>query len=372
MEKKKINLRKWLSRVILVFGILLILFPIVSQITHYYVTNSVINDYHEEISNITPEAVENRIKLAHAYNESLKPEILHDPFTDLQQEGRREYAKMLEVKENIGIVDIPKISTKIPIAAGTSDDILNVGAGHLEGTSLPVGGINTHTVITAHRGLPTARLFTDLDKVQIGDVFYIRNIKETIAYQVYEIKVVEPHELDNVTIKENEDIATLLTCTPYMINSHRLLVHGKRIPYQEEVHVQLQEEADQSLQSRIILIVGGVVITAVVLIVLFVWLRKRKKVVAVLSNQFVLREIPKVLDFDTVQILFDEVLGFNSIKVTEGDLTSLNQIYILVNKDKTQYNFETLKAQLIKNKKITIRYFDVENQLIGIREIKLK
>ena len=135
----------------------------------------------------------------------------------------------------VGHIQIPKIGTDIPIRAGSSEDVLQQGAGHLEGTSLPIGGKSTHTVITAHRGLPNAKLFRNLDQLAYGDVFYISNIKETIAYKVDKIQVVEPSDFEPVLVVENKDYATLLTCTPYMINSHRLLVRGERIPYHEAI-----------------------------------------------------------------------------------------------------------------------------------------
>lgn len=165
----------------------------------------------------------------------LDPSRLADPYTDMEKAGRAEYARMLEVEEMVGHIRIPKIKVDIPIRAGSSEDVLQQGAGHLEGTSLPIGGDSTHTVITAHRGLPNAKLFRNLDQLAYGDIFYITNIKETIAYKVDKIQVVEPSDFEPVLVVERKDYATLLTCTPYMINSHRLLVRGVRIPYQEAI-----------------------------------------------------------------------------------------------------------------------------------------
>lgn len=136
---------------------------------------------------------------------------------------------MLEVNEQLGYLAIPTIGLDLPIYAGTSAKVLEKGSGHLEGSSLPVGGQSTHSVLTAHRGLPSARLFTDLNQLKKGDRFYVTNLKETLAYKVNQIKVIEPSQLDALTIVEGKDYVTLLTCTPYMINSHRLLVRGERI-----------------------------------------------------------------------------------------------------------------------------------------------
>ena len=138
---------------------------------------------------------------------------------------------MLEVAEKIGFVEIPKIDVNLPIYAGTSMEVLDKGCGHLEGTSLPVGGPSTHAVLTAHRGLPKAKMFRELDKLKEGDVFYVHNIQTVLAYKVDRIMTVEPSNFDPILVEEGKDYTTLLTCTPYMINSHRLLVRGHRIPY---------------------------------------------------------------------------------------------------------------------------------------------
>lgn len=216
---------------IFLLGSLILLFPIVSQVSYYLASHQNINQFKREVAKIDTNTVERRIALANAYNETVsRNPLLIDPFTSKQKEGLREYARMLEVHEQIGHVAIPSIGVDIPIYAGTSETVLQKGSGHLEGTSLPVGGLLTHSVLTAHRGLPTARLFTDLNKVKKGQIFYVTNIKETLAYKVVSIKVVEPTALSEVKVVKGKDYITLLTCTPYMINSHRLLVRGVRAP----------------------------------------------------------------------------------------------------------------------------------------------
>ncbi|MDY2963413.1 MAG: class C sortase [Streptococcus dysgalactiae] len=214
-----------------ILGILVVLFPIVSQVSYYLASHQQINQFEHKAAVIDRSAIERRISLAKAYNDAIsRRPSLSDPFTSKEKAGLREYARMLEVNEQIGHVAIPKIGVDLPIYAGTSAAILEKGSGHLEGTSLPIGGKTTHAVLTAHRGLPTARLFTDLDKVKKGDYFYVTNLKGTLAYQVDRIMVIEPSQLDAVSIEEGKDYVTLLTCTPYMINSHRLLVRGVRVP----------------------------------------------------------------------------------------------------------------------------------------------
>ncbi|MEW4355208.1 class C sortase [Streptococcus pneumoniae] len=220
--------------VIFLIGFAIMLFPIVSQITYYYASKAVVTKFEEQVSTIDTSEIDRRMELAQAYNEThLLPNGIEDVFTKRQKDGLKEYARMLEVNEQIGYVKIPKISQEIPIYAGTTETVLQKGVGHLEATSLPIGGVSTHSVLTAHRGLPTARLFTDLDKLKKGDVFYVRNIKETLAYRVVSIKTVAPSDLNSIAIEEGKDYVTLLTCTPYMINSHRLLVTGERTEYSE-------------------------------------------------------------------------------------------------------------------------------------------
>ena len=167
---------------------------------------------------------------------------------------------------------IPKINQDLPIYAGSGEENLQRGVGHLEGTSLPVGGASTHAVLTAHRGLPTARLFTDLDKMRRGDRFYIEHLGGKLAYQVDDIKVITPDRLEELSIVPDEDYVTLLTCTPYMINSHRLLVRGKRIPYKESV-----EHKDQELGQQRQVKVYGFMILGLVLSLFLLWYRKRKQ-----------------------------------------------------------------------------------------------
>ena len=161
---------------------------------------------------------------------------MEDPYSKARHErGRAAYAHMLEIHEQIGHIQIPTIDLDIPIRAGTSEEVLQTSAGHLEGTSLPIGGNSTHTVITAHSGLPTAKLFTDIRDLKEGDRFYIHNIAETLAYEVDQIKVVEPSNFEDLLVVPGHDYATLLTCTPIGINSHRLLVRGHRVPYDKAV-----------------------------------------------------------------------------------------------------------------------------------------
>lgn len=243
--------KKWRLRFLFLLGLAVMLYPIISQLFYRIEANRQISSFDQQVATLSKEGLDNRFKLAQAFNSTLSPGELQDPFSkEEKQEGVSEYGKMLLFNEKIGYVDIPKINQEIPMYVGTSDKVLEKGVGLLEGTSLPVGGSSTHTVIAGHRGLPSAKLFTNLDKMKQGDVFYLHVLDKILAYQVDKISVVGPSDFTPVLIENGKDYATLLTCTPYMINSHRLLVRGHRIPYTDpksEVNHQLQESSHRYL-----------------------------------------------------------------------------------------------------------------------------
>ena len=232
----KTNLKDKLKfGLIFLVGLLIFSYPMISQKFYEIKADDEIIEFVKQSKEINEEEINKRMDLARAYNETLDPSRLSDPYSKKEEEARAYYAHMLEVNEMIGHVEIPRINQDLPVYAGTSETVLQKGCGHLEGTSLPVGGKSTHTVITAHRGLPEAVLFRYLDQLVEGDIFYFHNIQGTLAYRVDQIMVVEPTNFEPVLVQEGKDYATLLTCTPYMINSHRLLVRGYRIPYQEAI-----------------------------------------------------------------------------------------------------------------------------------------
>lgn len=257
-----------------VVGFLIAIYPIVSNRYYTIKNNNHIEVFEKAAEGIPQEEIDKRIDLAEAYNETLDPSRLADPYTEREKEGVANYARMLEVKEQIGFIDIPRIDQKIPVYAGTSEEVLQKACGHLEGTSLPIGGIDTHAVITAHRGLPQVKLFRELDKLKEGDVFYFTNIKETLAYEVDQILTVEPWDFDPVLVVEGKDLMTLLTCTPYMINSHRLLVRGHRVPYVEE---KAEEDAAKALLLNLKDMIWPVVIAFIILFAVFIFNRIRRR-----------------------------------------------------------------------------------------------
>lgn len=269
VEKFKKN---WKIILIFVLGLMIAIYPIISNYYYTVENNNQVKDFQEAVSEMPDKEVLERIDLAKAYNDTLDPSRLADPYTEREKKGVENYARMLEVREKIGYIDVPKINQQIPVYAGTSEDILQHACGHLEGTSLPIGGKDTHAVITAHRGLPQVKLFRDLDKMEVGDLFFFTNVKETLAYKVDQILVVEPWDFEPVLVVEGKDLMTLLTCTPYMINSHRLLVRGHRVPYVPEV----KEEIERAKFNYKSLIVPGIVL-AVVMVIIFLYIRHRRR-----------------------------------------------------------------------------------------------
>ena len=275
---KKVNKKKsrWIFRLIFLLGFLVMVYPLISRFYYRIESNEQVETFSAGAKKLDTKEIDRRINLAKAFNDSLSGKIASDPFTRKQQEeGRKEYARMLEVEEMIGTVDIPKINQKLPIYAGTSEDILQKGVGHLEGTSLPIGGNSTHTVLTAHSGLPEATLFTHLNQVEIGDKFYIENIEGIIAYQVDQIKVIEPSNFEDLMISPGHDYATLLTCTPIMINTHRLIVRGHRVPYVPAVDEELIRENRNNWIFRMLFFAALALI--ILLIILILKLRRDNK-----------------------------------------------------------------------------------------------
>lgn len=272
---KKANKRKIIFYFLFVLGLMILSYPFISQWYYRIEANEEIRKFNRIISEMDHKDIEKRLELARAYNSTLKNSTLFDPYSEKQkEEGVKAYANMLKVQEKIGYIDIPKIGESLPIYAGTSESILQKGAGHLEGKSLPVGGENTHSVITAHRGLPTAKLFTDLDKMKKGDKFYIHVLNQVLAYEVDQILTVEPTNFEPVLVQPNKDYVTLLTCTPYMINSHRLLVRGHRVPYVAAIDDGIMNDAKPKDNYKIYLIISVLFI----LILLWYIYKKRKEI----------------------------------------------------------------------------------------------
>lgn len=206
---------------------------------------------------------------------------LNNPISEMEKKGIKNYMNMLDANEKVGFIEIPKIDQKIPIYIGTSEEVLLKGAGHLEGTSLPIGGKNTHSVITAHSGLPEARLFTDLDKMEIGDKFYINILEEVIAYKVNQILVIDPYDFEHILVVKDKDYSTLLTCTPTSINSHRLLVRGERVPYVKPVKEEMDSKKVDNINEKLLM---GSIVIAIFIVLVFLYVLYKKKLIKINKN----------------------------------------------------------------------------------------
>ena len=218
---------------IFIIGLSLLLYPIFSDWWNSMHQSRAVASYAQEVANIDDEQYEKLWTEAWNYNASLMER--ENGYT-LSDEQKEEYNRLLDVGGTgiMGYIEIPVIGVTLPIYHGSDETVLQIAIGHLDWTSLPVGGESSHCVVSGHRGLPSAKLFTDLDKLVEGDVFIFRVLDEILTYEVDQILIVEPHEVDSLKIEEGKDLCTLVTCTPYGINSHRLLVRGHRVETQEE------------------------------------------------------------------------------------------------------------------------------------------
>ena len=232
--KKKVS--KFFIVIIFLAGLSLLLYPFVANQWNNHRQKQLISSYEDNLTELTEAGdidYAKELKKAQAYNDALVPSILPDSFAvaDAREEEDSAYMNCLNLTGDgmMGIVEIPKIAIKLPIYHGTSDEVLQQAAGHLEGSSLPIGGESTHAVISAPRGLPSASLFTDLDQLEVGDTFQITVLDRVLVYEVTQTEVVLPEELNGLTAESDKDQVTLVTCTPYGVNSHRLLIHGERV-----------------------------------------------------------------------------------------------------------------------------------------------
>ena len=282
MKKKAGNL---VIGIIFLAGLSLLLYPFVANQWNNYRQKQLISGYEQVVSD--KEAAEGidydaERKKAEDYNEALLPCVLHDSVALAESSGVDPvYMNTLNIAgdEMMGSVEIPKINIKIPIYHTTEEDVLNKGAGHLEGSSLPVGGANTHAVISAHRGLPSASLFTDLDQMKVGDHFLLHVLDETLCYEVDKISVVKPEDTSALAVEDGQDLVTLLTCTPYGVNTERLLVRGHRVPYvEEEVKEEKTVLSGSSLHTNYLLwVFVGLSVTALFVFVLYLKETKLKR-----------------------------------------------------------------------------------------------
>lgn len=255
-------------------------YPVVSKTWNYYRDQKLILEYEDTVDSISEERCREILNEAIAYNEKHTSNDIIDAFNQESEDYvlTHPYDTLLNPSGNMimGYLEIPKIKVSLPIYHGISSTVLQKGVGHIEGTSLPVGGINTHTVLAGHRGLPEKKLLTDLDQVKLGDKFYISVMSETLAYEIDSITVVEPHETEPLAIVRGEDLSTIVTCTPYGVNSHRLLVRGHRIPYIEDEKKEYDAmSTGLGLEEK--LLIAGLSAFAAFVLLLLLTQKKREK-----------------------------------------------------------------------------------------------
>ena len=291
MNQKQIQTNKRKTNPLLLLAPLLIfavgagifLYPAISNFLAERGQQDTIRTYHAKLQTMNHEEIDAAWEEAQIYNENLAGDPVHDPF--VMGSGYvlpDNYEDVLNIEGDgvMGEIEIPKIDVDLPIYHGTSEEVLEKGAGHLEMTALPIGGKNRHPVISAHRGLPSAELFTRLDEMEIGDEFYIHVLDETLAYEVDQIEVIEPEELSLLQPEEDKDLVTLLTCTPYAVNTHRLLVRGTRVPYEETTPgdtVTTVEHENTWLNDYLYAILAGLSILALIGTGTGVYLHRKRK-----------------------------------------------------------------------------------------------
>nr|WP_296963249.1 class C sortase [uncultured Mediterraneibacter sp.] len=267
--------------IIFMTGLGIASYPFISNMVAQRHASQVVKDYETNVEEMDEEKIDAMKEAAKKYNEQLSNVVSVDDENENNEQGES-YADLLNIGESLGYITIPKIDVNLPIYNGTSQDVLSKGVGHMEQSSYPLGGESTHCVLTGHRGLPSAVLFTDLDKLEIGDEFYLHVLDEILAYKVDQIKVVEPNESGDLEIIEGKDYCTLVTCTPYAINSHRLLVRGERTEYKGEQDKQTKNQMQTgALTKRIVdvwpWLLGAFLVAVLIESGIFFSILKRKK-----------------------------------------------------------------------------------------------
>lgn len=274
-KKKKISVSNIILTVILLAGISVMLYPTVSDWWNSRHASQAIANYVEAVTGMDQELKTQMLEAARQYNASLSAGV----HFKLTEEEYAEYESLLDLTGSgiMGYIQIPSINVNLPVYHGTEESILQVAVGHIAGSSLPVGGEGTHCVVSGHRGLPTARLFTDLDDLGVGDVFTLNVLEETLTYEVDQIRIVLPEEVDDLAIVSGKDYCTMVTCTPYGINTHRMLVRGHRIDNIDNNVIVVSAEASRIPSYYVIPAVGIPLLFVTLVIMLLRSGRKRPK-----------------------------------------------------------------------------------------------
>ena len=274
IKEQKVNI---ILCLVILIGIGLISYPSVSDWWNSFHQTRAVASYAAAVSQMKTEDYDRLFAEADDYNRKLAGTGMKWSMTD---EEIQEYNNVLDISDNgiMGYIDIPRIRQTLPIYHGTDDAVLQVAIGHLAGTSLPVGGDSTHCVVSGHRGLPSARLFTDLDRLTVGDIWTMTVLNRTVTYEVDQIRIVEPEDLSELQIVQGSDYCTLLTCTPYGINTHRLLVRGHRIPNLDgDANVTVDAmQVDQTLVAMVVAVIILLILVIILLIVSSKWYKDRR------------------------------------------------------------------------------------------------
>ena len=257
-------------------------YPLIASINNEHAQSLVQVEYEEKLEQLDTSKIDAALAAAREYNKTISTVQIED--VDKIKESLPPYEDLLNLANNgiMGYIEIPAINIDLPIYHGTTGAAMEKGAGHMEGTSLPVGGVGTHAVISAHSGMASAKLFTDLDKLKLGDMFFITVCNQKLAYEVDNIAVVEPTDIDLIRIDTQQDYVTLLTCTPYGVNTHRLLVRGHRVEMAEEAIAEVEEKAEPAASTWIEkyeqgILIGVAIFLGLLLIALLVYFTKRLK-----------------------------------------------------------------------------------------------
>lgn len=275
------KIKKYLSdivvAIILIAGVGLLAYPTIADYVNELHSSKAIGSYVEKTKDLSKEEKENLLEEAREYNKSLVDKINR---YYLNEEERKRYDHILDITKTgiMAYIEIPKLNVYMPVYHGTDEGVLQIAAGHLPGSSFPVGGESTHSLISGHSGLPSAKLFTDIDKLQEGDLFFVHVFDEVLAYRVNQIKVVLPDDVETLEIEKGKDYVTLITCTPYGVNSHRLLVRGERTVYKAP-ESKIEDRIEKNNRKYTMLSAGVILalISMGFLISVFLTKRRRRK-----------------------------------------------------------------------------------------------
>ena len=290
MKKSDDKRWTWVPHLLRIVGLMIgagiLFYPIISSRWNKYRDAMLISDYTRTVNNYSEDQYKDVFVAAKAYNDQHLSNYIMDAFDESTEDYilTHPYDTLLNPMGDyvMGYIEIPKIDLRLPIYHGVGTEALEKGAGHIEGTSLPIGGPGTHAVLSGHRGLPGRKLFTDLDLIKEGDQFYLQVLNETLAYDVDQILTVMPHESEALDIVPGEDLVTLVTCTPYGVNSHRLLIRGHRIPFKEEAKEEQKRDVvekvkNAGMEEKLVMIGLAVFFTLCILFWILSEIKRRKR-----------------------------------------------------------------------------------------------